>query len=136
VLGGTPWQLEQGSVAVVDHVPVPWQEFAQLCAVTFQPTVAITSFTPLRWVAAFAVVDPYPAPWQELQSNLAPCLACPPVAGGMPWQLVQVNVAVGDHGMLPWHEFAQDCVPALQPMLVTVSLMPLRCVAAFTVLAV
>lgn len=63
------------------------------------------------------------------------CLAWPPVAGGLPWQLVQVNVAVGDQGVLPWHELAQDWVPAFQPMAGTVSRCPLRCVAEFTVVA-
>lgn len=57
VEGGTPWQLVQASVAVVDHVPVPWHELAQVCAAAFQPTVEITSFTPFRCVAALAAVE-------------------------------------------------------------------------------
>jgi hypothetical protein len=63
------------------------------------------------------------------------CFACAPVAGGAPWQLVQLKVAVGDQGVLPWHEFAQDCVPAFHPIAGTVSRVPLRCVAEFTVVA-
>ena len=53
--GGTPWQLVQDSVAVADQVPEPWQAFAHVWFVAFQPTVAITSFTPLRWVAPAVV---------------------------------------------------------------------------------
>ena len=55
MLGGLPWQLLQESVAVVDHVPDPWQAFAQDWLVAFQPTEAITSFTPLRCVGPAVV---------------------------------------------------------------------------------
>ena len=35
---------------------VPWQEFAQVRVVAFQPMVLATFLTPLLWVAAFTVV--------------------------------------------------------------------------------
>jgi hypothetical protein len=57
------------------------------------------------------------------------------VPGGIPWQLVQESVAVGDQVPVPWQEFAQVWVAPFQPMLASISLMPLRWVAAFTVVA-
>jgi hypothetical protein len=35
---------------------LPWQLFAQLREVAFQPIVVVTFFTPFMWVEAFAVV--------------------------------------------------------------------------------
>ena len=61
------------------------------------------------------------------------CLACPPVPGGLPWQLLQESVAVGDQVAVPWQELAQLRFVAFQPALDARSRVPLRCVAALAV---
>ena len=38
------------------------------------------------------------------------------------------------HVLKPWHVFVQDLAVAFQPIVLTMSFTPLRCVAAFTVL--
>lgn len=38
------------------HTLVPWQEFAQVRVVAFQPMVLTTFLTPLLWLTAFTAV--------------------------------------------------------------------------------
>jgi hypothetical protein len=53
----------------------------------------------------------------------------------VPWQLVQDRVAVGDQVAVPWQELAQLVLVAFHPMLASVSRIPLRWVAALTLVA-
>jgi|PlaIllAssembly_1097288.scaffolds.fasta_scaffold1305440_2 hypothetical protein len=51
----------------------------------------------------------------------------------MAWHVPQASVAVADHDAGPWQEFEQLRLVAFQPMLEVRSVVPLLCVALFTV---
>jgi hypothetical protein len=51
----------------------------------------------------------------------------------MAWQLVHDSDAPGDHEAVPWQPLAQLPAAAFQPTLAATSLLPLLCVASFTV---
>jgi hypothetical protein len=145
--GGVRWHVVQepgGGVVPPPVLPpqlsVPWQEFEQDRRVALQPVEVATFFVPFWCVAAFTVVLEYPLPWQFAQLR-EPWVACAPVAGGTPWQVVHEVVGgvvpppVPPQLSLPWQEFEQLRRDAFQPEVDARLTAPFWWVAVFTVVA-